>query len=477
MDDFQLYEVTVPARDLSTLSGLIGPYRTRELTLVGAAMAEHLRGRSVLQINSTPTGGGVAEMLQVLLPYVRHLDIDTRWLVMQGDPEFFAITKRLHNHLYGSPGDGGPLGPDEAAYLQEVGHRNAAGLNEVSRPEDVVVLHDPQPAGMAEVIAHRGLPLVWRCHVGVDEPNEHSERGWEFLRPLLEPHVDRYVFTRAEFAPAWVPRDRLHVIPPSIDPGHPKNCDLSEEKVMAVLSAIGLVGGAQRTPVTYRHCDGTIGRVEHFADVFRTGPSPDPEAPLVVQISRWDRMKDMAGVMEGFARWVVRDHGAHLVLAGPNVTRVADDPEGGEVLREYWEQWRNLPHAVRSRVQLVCLPVTDSDENATMVNALQRHASVVVQKSLAEGFGLTVAEAMLKGRPVVASRVGGIVEQIEHERNGLLLDDPTDLDAFGDALARLIHEPDLAERLGATARRDAIDQHLGDRHLLRWAEVVEALLD
>ena len=156
----------------------------------------------------------------------------------------------------------------------------------------------------------------------------------------------------------------------------------------------------------------------------RTGPPPDPDVPLVVQVSRWDRLKDMPGVMQGFADFVVSDHETQLVLAGPVVSAVSDDPEGAEVLAECWEAWRRLPHHARSRVALACLPMADLEENAVIVNALQRHAAIVVQKSLAEGFGLTVSEAMFKRRPVVASAVGGIADQITDGESGILLRDP-----------------------------------------------------
>jgi len=471
-----LEEVRIPARDPEVFRALIGDERTERLLDAGARIAKLTAGRSLIQVNSTAKGGGVAEMLQVLLPYARFAGADTRWLVIEGDPEFFVITKRLHNHLYGTPGDGGPLGASEAEHFRAVAEANAAELAAVSRPQDILMIHDPQPAGLAASAKDRGLPVVWRCHVGIDEQNEYSQQGWDFLRPFLEPFVDRYVFTRGEFAPDWVPRDRLHVIPPSIDPFNAKNRPLDPEAVGAVLAHTGIVRGPLAGPVPYTRDDGSVGRVEHFADLFHTGPPPDLDQPLVVQISRWDHMKDMAGVMAGFADWVVHDKGSRLLLAGPSVTRVADDPEGAQVLEECWHAWRDLPHGIRARVQLACLPMIDAEENAIIVNAIQRHAAVVVQKSLAEGFGLTVAEAMFKGRPIIASRVGGIPDQIVNGRNGILVDDPADRSEFGLALGRVLDEPAYAAQLGEAARDDALTNHIGDLHLVRWAALVEALL-
>jgi trehalose synthase len=212
-------------------------------------------------------------------------------------------------------------------------------------------------------------------------------------------------------------------------------------------------------------------------DVVRTGPPPDPDVPLVVQVSRWDGLKDMAGVMRGFAEFVVGDHETQLVLAGPVVSAVADDPEGAEVLRDCWEVWRRLPHHARSRVALACIPMADLEENAIIVNALQRHASVIVQKSLAEGFGLTVAEAMWKGRPVVASRIGGIQDQIVDGESGVLLDDPLDLAAFGAAVTRLLTDPSLAERIGRGARERVRDRFTSPRSLLDYLAIIRKVLE
>ena len=183
----------------------------------------------------------------------------------------------------------------------------------------------------------------------------------------------------------------------------------------------------------------------------------------------------MPGVLNGFVEHVDTDLGAHLLLVGPAVTGVADDGEAGDALDECMTVWRALPRAARSRTHLACIPMDDPDENAAIVNAIQRHAAVVVQKSLAEGFGLTVAEAMWKGRPVVASRVGGIADQITHGRHGLLIDDPLDLASFGRAVTRLLSDPGGAEQLGRRARARVVRGFLGDRHLLQFGALLQQL--
>jgi trehalose synthase len=195
---------------------------------------------------------------------------------------------------------------------------------------------------------------------------------------------------------------------------------------------------------------------------------------LIVQVSRWDPLKDMLGVMEGFARLCARDCSGQpeLVLAGPDVKGVSDDPEGAIVFEQVEQAWRALPPAIRNRVHLASLPTVDIQENAAIVNALQRHATIVVQKSLQEGFGLTVTEAMWKGRPVVASAVGGIKDQIEHGVNGVLLSDPSDLDAFAELLRGLLADPGQMEKLGSAAQDRVRERFLGIDHLLKYAELL-----
>jgi trehalose synthase len=472
----RLHEVDVQAIDAARLEPLIGAERMARFEQVAEVARETLAGSSVLNVNSTATGGGVAEMLQSLLSYARGAGIDARWLVIEGDAEFFAITKRIHNGLYGSAGDGGDLGPREQRHYERVLQANAHELRAVMRPDDVVVVHDPQPAGLVSAAKHAGARVVWRCHVGLDHPNEWSERAWEFLRPYLA-DAEAIVVSRAAFAPPWAGSAQVHVIHPSIDPFSAKNEPVSMRNARLTLSYVGLLDGASETApaVPFTRRDGSPGRINRRVDVVQTGPPPPAGLPLVTQISRWDRMKDMPGVMNGFVEHVDPSLDAHLLLCGPAVTGVADDPEAAEVLDECLGLWRDLPHAARSRVHLACIPMADPDENASIVNAIQRHASVVVQKSLAEGFGLTVAEAMWKRRPVVASAVGGIVDQIEDGVHGLLLDDPADLPALGAAVESLVRDRATAERLAENAHLRVVDEFLGDRHLEQYARLFQQL--
>ncbi len=467
-----LEEVHIQPVSMDRFDPLIGPERAAELHAAVELARRVLHGRVVFNVNSTAVGGGVAEMLQPLLSYTRGEGIDTRWLVIQGNEDFFRITKRLHNRFHGAPGDGGPLGEAERATYETVLKENALELSALIAPRDIVLLHDPQTAGLIPLLRRLGVLVVWRSHVGTEQWNDSVRSAWSFLRPYVE-QASAVILTRAEYAPDWLRHPVI--IPPSIDPFSVKNEPMAEETVRAILCRVGILSGNPETPAIYIHRDGTPGRIDHYADLLRAGPPPLPEVPLVVQVSRWDRLKDMIGVMHGFARRAGTLLGAHLALVGPNVSSVSDDPEGALVLGECTAAWRALPHAVRRRIQLVCLPMVDRDENAAIVNALQRHATVVVQKSLAEGFGLTIAEAMWKARPVIGSAVGGIVEQIVDGESGLLLDPPTDLDAFGAALARLVSDRSFAERLGQNARQRVIEHFIVIRHLIQYARLFDSL--
>jgi trehalose synthase len=468
-----LNEVQVAAESIERFAPLLDAEAMQRLRAAAAASREALAGRSVWNVNSTATGGGVAEMLQVLLAYGRGVGVDTRWLVVAGEPEFFRITKRLHNQLHGSPGDGGPLGQEQQEVYRRVLAPQAEELRELVEPGDIVLLHDPQTAGLAPALEGGGAAVIWRCHIGPDTSNDYVERGQAFLRPHLEA-ADQFVFSRAQHVHPWIDRARVNLIPPSIDPFAPKNADLDPRQVHAVLTTIGYAAGdgGDAQPV-YQRRDGSPARVVRVVDVVRGGAPPPLATPVVVQVSRWDRLKDMAGVLRGFAAAVPAP--AQLALVGPDVSGVSDDPEGADVLAECVALWDELDEEVRSRIRLICLPMEDVEENAAMVNAIQRHAAIVVQKSLAEGFGLTVTEAMWKARPVVASGIGGITDQIVDGEHGLLLDDPADLKAFGLAVTQLLDDPPVAERLGRAARDRVLERFLGNRHLLQYAEVFSRL--
>jgi trehalose synthase len=459
-------------RPVAALAAVVGPERYARLRAEAEGFRARFAGRTIWNVSSTAVGGGVAEMLQTLVGYVLDLDIAIRWLVISGDPQFFAVTKSVHNALHGFPG-ATPLGPAQAAHYEEILAANAGELLERVRPGDVALLHDPQTAGLAPWLIRAGVQVVWRCHIGSDRSSAASDAGWTFLLPYLD-GVEAYVFSRRRYLPRQLPSAKAWVIPPSIDPFAPKNHDLAPDTVRAVLNAIGVVDGPDPGGSTsFVRRDGTAGAVVRRASVVADA-LPALDDLLVIQVSRWDRLKDMAGVLRGFAAYVAPAVPGHLALIGPSTENVADDPEGAAVHAECVELWRRLTPALRARTMLVSLPLDDVDENAVMVNALQRHASVVTQKSLAEGFGLTVAEAMWKGRPVVGSAVGGIPDQIVNG-TGVLIDDPTDLESFGAAIQKLLTDAPARAALGAAAHEHVRADFVGDLHLLRYADLFTAL--
>jgi trehalose synthase len=288
--------------------------------------------------------------------------------------------------------------------------------------------------------------------------------------------ADATVFSREGFAWDEVPRERRVIIAPTIDAFAPKNEDLAASTVAAILAATGLRDDTARDArPAFTRMDGTTAEVRRRAEMTEDEPLRASGA-YVLQVSRWDALKDPLGVIRGFAEHIAPHSDAHLVYAAPAVEAVGDDPEGATVLAGARALASGLPPEMRRRVHLALLPMDDAEENAAIVNALQRAATVVVQKSFAEGFGLTVAEAMWKARPVVASRIGGIQDQIEHGRSGILLDDPSDLAAYGVAVSELLGDPARAESLGLAAKERVAAHYLGPNSLLAYFGLLQRLL-
>jgi len=408
-------------------------------------LAAKTSGRVVWNVNSTSRGGGVAELLASLIPYDIAAGVDERWVVIEGSPDFFAVTKKIHTLLHGVAPDGGELTAAERGVYEETLAPNALALLEVMRPGDVALLHDPQTLGLIPALTDHGIKVVWRCHIGVDEPNATVRSAWRLLSPYLST-ASALVFSRDAYVWEGCQRSRVRIIAPCIDPFTSKNRDLGEAEAQDVLSRSSVV---EPVPASAR---------------------------LVMQVSRWDRLKDPVGVLRMFALHVAPFTDAWLVLVGPQVMSVDDDPEQPRVLADVQAARETIDPKIRDRIVVGEIPMRDLEENALIVNALQRRAGVVVQKSIAEGFGLTVAEAMWKSRPVVASRVGGIEDQIENGNSGVLIDDPKDLPAFGSAIVALLNDPGRATRLGRKARLRVMHEFLAPRYLVQQAELISSLL-
>ena len=461
----------MPPRPLDLLVPFVSKERRSAIAEAAQTVSRALHGRAVINVNSTARGGGVAELVQGLCGYAKGAGVDSRWLVIDGDSEFFRITKRIHNNLHGEAGDGGPLGETERAHYEQVLARNAATIAAQVGSGDIVILHDPQTAGLAGELLRGGARVIWRSHIGHERHDALVAGAWEFLRPYVE-QADLCIFSLPEYVPPWLDPACVRVINPSIDPASPKNTDISGSAVDILVKA-GLLNGP--IPITlpqFSRDDGALGTFAHHVEAVTEGALPRPQDPTVVQVARWDSLKDMAGVMRSFAGMADAPRNAHLWLVGPAVSGVADDPEAQTVLEECTAEWRSLPDDIRRRVHLVSVPMDDREENAAVINAIQSHATVIVQKSLAEGFGLTVTEAMWKGKPVVASAVGGIRPQIIDGETGILLPDASDVETCGRAIRDLLMNPERAARMGAAARERARDLFLPDRHLLQYAELI-----
>jgi trehalose synthase len=467
-------EVPITPRSLEPLAQIIGEERMTRFAEALASARRRLGGATVWHVNSTTTGGGVAEMLQSVLGYPAACEVEVRRLVIEGSKPFFELTKRLHHLLHGSPGDAGPLGEEQRRLYERTLDSEASTLTDLVRPGDVVVLHDPQVVGLAPCLASLGARVLWSCHIGADNPNRETRRAWDFLLPYVT-ETAAQTFSRSQYRWEKLAGSTVAVIPPCIDVFATKNQPLDDAGVTAILDASGIIptGEVSRTPKFPRQ-DGTRASVTHRAQTIEDEPIAG-DAPIVCQVSRWDPLKDHAGLMRAFASHVRRDHGAQLVLAGPSSGSVDDDPEANGTFEELVRTQERLGADERRRVHICSLPMDDVEENAAIVNALQRRADLVVQKSLAEGFGLTVAEAMWKGRPTLGSRVGGIQDQIEPGESGLLVD-PTDPADIGSAVESVLSDTAAAAKLGESGRRRVIENYLAPSYLTDQFALIRQVL-
>lgn len=463
-----------------------------ELKTEAASLVPRLAGRTIWHVNSTATGGGVAEILPPAIRLLRDLGISTEWVVIgSSDPAFFALTKRLHNLVHGS---GDPrLGPADREVFERVGRENAARLQPLLRPGDVLVVHDPQPLPLAGFL-RPAIPLVtvWRCHIGLDESNAATHAAWDFLAPYLD-HYDHAVFSAPEYIPERL-AGRAKVICPGIDPLAPKNRELSLHETVGVLCRGALIPcpsptvGDPYPALAHRALpDGRFAPVSTGENVGLLS------RPILTQISRWDRLKGFLPLMRAFAglkQSVYVTDGrtdplqrrrldlVRLVLAGPDPAGVSDDPEASDVLDELRAAYAGLHPAVQDDIVLIVLPMQSVEENALMVNALQRASTIVVQNSLREGFGLTIAEAMWKRIPVLSnSRACGPRQQVRDGVDGRLVRDPEDEAELRQVIQEMLASPDGLRRMGRAAQRRVHDGFLVLAQLRSWGQLLAAAVE
>lgn len=381
-------------------------------------LALELSGLRVLHLNATPYGGGVSELLRSGVPILNDLGLVAEWKVISGDDSFFSVTKAIHNGLQGAERS---LTEAEQATYAATTERNAALLEEVY---DVIVVHDPQPAGILSVHGRGESRWIWRCHIDTASPNPEV---WAFLRGCLE-RYDAAIFTMREFLPPDLPIAHVEIVPPAIDPLSPKNLDIGEQTALQVLSWIGV----------------------------------DLERPLVTQVSRFDPWKDPLGVIAAYRLAREEVPGLQLALAG---SMALDDPEGWEIYREIESASRGDP--------LIHVFTNLTGVGNIEVNAFQRLSDVVVQKSLREGFGLVVSEALWKGTPVVAGRAGGIPLQLADGVGGVLVES---IEECAQSLVALLKDPDLAGELGRKGRERVREHFLLPRLILDELTLIRDLV-
>lgn len=401
------------------MSGLLEKY----VPIVGAEVIDHLRhlaeplrGSRVVHVNSTREGGGVAEILSWLIPFKQELGLETSWEVIEGDPEFYQCTKSFHNGLQGAPV---AIPARQLAAYEQTNRDNAERLRGLLSEADFVFIHDPQPAPLFQFCPEHKGKWVWRCHIDLSRPHRAV---WKYLRDWVGSY-DASIWSLADFAQP-LPHP-LYLIAPSIDPLSQKNRDLYPGEVDAVFDRHGL----------------------------------DPDLPLITQVSRYDRFKDPLGVIRSYQ--LAREYTPlQLVLAGGGA---ADDPEGEEVLREVREAAGDDPN-----IHILLLPADSHRE----INALQRASTIVLQKSTREGFGLTVTEALWKGKPVIGGNTGGIRLQVINHQTGFLVSTP---EGAALRIRYLLRNRDHLAEMGERGRALVLDNFLVTRHLREYLTLMHAL--
>lgn len=380
-------------------------------------LSTSLRGKTLVHVNSTRVGGGVAEILEKLVPLARDLGIDARWEVITGDSEFYQCTKSLHNAIQGNPVD---IPESQLNHFREVNEQNANQLRHILEEADFVFIHDPQPAALLHYCKARKGKWVWRCHIDASHPHR---RAWRFIDQFVRGY-DASIFSLPQFVQP-MPHPS-YIISPSIDPLSDKNIDLPQAELDAVGSHFGI----------------------------------NPDAPMIAQISRFDRFKDPVGVIQSYKLAKCYVPNLQIVLAGGGAT---DDPEGEAVIDEVRFAAGNDPD-----IKILLLP---PDAHRT-INALQRLADIVLQKSTKEGFGLTVTEALWKGKPVIGGDTGGIRLQVINFHTGFLVNTP---EGASLRIRYLLNQKQKREEMGSKGREFVRENFLVTRQLREHLTAMVAL--
>jgi trehalose synthase len=409
-----LHPVNVGQKSLSDYATILG----RGLVAEIQRLAQPLVGKRVLHLSATAFGGGVAEINYTLVPLMRSVGLDAEWRIIHGQDEFFNVTKKIHNGLQGSPQR---LTPEEEEIFHRYNALNAGDLDEAEY--DFVLIHDPQPAAMIDHFPARRASWIWRCHIDLSEPNREV---LEFLLPALV-RYDATIFHRPEYVPATEQLHEAFIWPPAIDPLSPKNMALSPEDAAYIVDQFGI----------------------------------DVERPLLTQVSRFDPWKDPLGVIDAFRLTRAEHPGLQLALVG---SMAHDDPEG-------WEFYNQTVEYAAADPDVFILSNLNNI-GAIEVNAFQVHSAAVLQKSIREGFGLTVTEALWKGRPTIGGRAGGIPSQIQDGETGWLVDSVEECAA---ACREILADPAAASARGRKGKEYVRTHFLTPRLLRDWLALFNLL--
>ena len=404
-----LQEVTAGHKSIADYTHIAGRGLIEEIR----NLAEPLKGKRVLHVSATAFGGGVSEILYTLVPLMRDVGVDAHWSVILGREDFFNVTKLMHNSLQGDPQ---PISDQEWEVFEAYNAMNAQSLD---GDWDVIIVHDPQPAGLRVNAPDKAKRWIWRCHIDLSSPNEGTLSR---MLPLVRDY-DASVWHLEQYIPPELDGGIRRICPPAIDPLSPKNMALSPEDAAYVCDQFGI----------------------------------DVDRPLICQVSRFDPWKDPIGVIDAYRMVIEEVPEAQLALVGSMAT---DDPEGWEFFQRTFQHADGDPD----------IKILNNLNNvgAIEVNAFQSQADVVIQKSIREGFGLTVTEALWKGRPVVAGKVGGIPLQITDGVSGFLVTSPDDT---AQRTTEILRDPELAKRLGRAGKEHTRERFLTPRLLRDWLQL------
>ncbi|UCF94026.1 MAG: glycosyltransferase [Desulfobacterales bacterium] len=473
--------------DYASFAYLSNP--VQELRAQAKVWVPKLHGRTVWMVNSTALGGGVAEMLPKMVDILRELGVRTEWVVVSPDAkEFFPLTKRIHNsiHDFGHPG----FSADDGCVYNRVSRQMADEMQTLIAPEDILVIHDPQPLGAGSELKQRlGMKAIWRCHIGLDRHTLVTDAAWNFLKPYTK-NYDHTVFSAQEYVPSFL-MEKASIITPAIDPLSDKNRDLLGPELMNILCKSGLhknglhpfLASRWKRQVKRLQPDGS------FANANKNNEIGLLFHPVVTQVSRWDRLKGWETLLEAFVRFkrsckhngkkksshYRRANAVQLLLAGPEPAAVQDDPEGKGVLDELCTFYRKLAPEDQKSVVLLTLPMSSRTQNHLMVNAIQRCSSLVVQNSLQEGFGLTATEAMWKKIPVLGTFSCGLRQQIRDGIDGRLTANPKDPKEIAENLDYMLTSSAKLEKWGRQAQHRVYNQFLIFSQVQKWLQCLSAV--